>query len=146
MKKFNERIIYNSYDVDDTDELLSMLEWDETAADLSDFLRGSLWLFTGTIQRWNGQAAGGFIFESMDELYRAWMDCDYFKIYDVYGHLYIDCSHHDGTNHFEIKRITERGEKYIDNHPNMTDRELHGKLWNNSAYTHLPHYINHIAN
>ena len=30
------------------------------------------------------------------------------KRYDVNGHLYLNASHHDGTNRFEIKRLTER--------------------------------------
>lgn len=41
--------------------------------------------------------------------YKAMTDCDYFRIYDENGHMYLTCSHHDGTNHFEIKIVTEKG-------------------------------------
>ena len=41
-------------------------------------------------------------------------DCAYVKIWDENGHLYLTCSHHDGTCHFEIKEITDEGYEYYD--------------------------------
>ena len=36
-------------------------------------------------------------------------ECDYFKVYSEEGVLYVESSHHDGTNYFEIRPLTDLG-------------------------------------
>ena len=46
------------------------------------------------------------------------------------------CTHHDGTNFFEIKELTPRGVTFKTNSgKTLTDRELHHKLFTDSHYS-----------
>lgn len=98
-------------------------------------------LIRGVVGRWDGNYDTGKIVHSFAELSQAWSECDYIELYDVDGHFYITVSHHDGDNFFEVKELTDRGREYASRHEyNMSDRELHEKLWIGSAYTRLPSY------
>lgn len=143
MTKATERIIYNNYDlyekytdeeltqiaVEDgytldeiDDELLTNLRYDADAIDyetakheLDYFFGDKEVIFFGTLGLWYGRCAGGKT-GKFNELFNAAIaDCDYIKIYEKNGHLYLECSHHDGTNEFEIKLINERGKQYLEN-------------------------------
>lgn len=117
--------------------------WNEIRQKLTAFFSGSQWLLIGTIGRWNGEYEGGFTFSSFDEMWRkATEDCSYFDIYDKNGHLYIDCSHHDGNNHYEIKKITARGEEYLSRNMYMDPRQLHKRLFD--RYSSLPNFVHSI--
>lgn len=120
--------------------------WDDAKYDLEHFLKenGPL-LVVGSLGLWYGKCRGGKICYNFRDLAGAWKDCDYINIYDQNGHLYIECSHHDGTNMYECKLLTERGEQYAEDRGwDMYDSELHEKLWNDSHYTHLPHYAHKV--
>lgn len=84
---------------------------------------------------WNGRAEGGKIIKG---LWNAISKCfeDYNHIYEYRLRLCVDAVHHDGTNHFQIKELTPVGLTYIENHPYMSDRELHQRLFNDSHYSH----------
>lgn len=122
--------------------------WEERIRELRDFFDdGSQWLLMGTVGRWNGEFSGGFLFDSFDEMWRkATVDCNYFNLYDLNGHFHLDCSHHDGTNHFEIKRLTDRGRHYYENWSsswdNRSERSIHQKLWDN--YSTLPNFAHTV--
>ena len=58
----------------------------------------------------------GIFDETFDEFCKCLKDCGYIEITDNKGHLEIKCSHHDGTNHFEIKRISDFGWEWYNNH------------------------------
>lgn len=117
--------------------------WNEIHQKLTEFFSGSQWLLMGTVGRWDGEHEGGFTFSSFDEMWwKATGDCSYFDIYDKNGHLYIDCSHHDGNNHYEIKKITARGEEYLVRNVYMNLRQLHKKLFDH--YSSLPNYVHNI--
>lgn len=75
----------------------------------------------GNVGRWNGVSSGFNVFNGEDfekTYFDAIKDCDFVKIWDENGHLYIECSHHDGTNNYEIKQLTERGKAYLENWEN----------------------------
>lgn len=81
---------------------------------------------------WNGRFDGGKI---LTGLWEAISECfeDFNEIYEEGGKLKVVAHHHDGTNYFEIKELTERGEEYAERHKwDMNDRELHQKLFNDS--------------
>lgn len=120
--------------------------WDDAKYDLEHFLKeNGPMLVVGSLGLWYGNFRGGKICYNFRDLAGAWEDCDYINIYDQNGHLYIECSHHDGTNMYECKLLTERGEQYAEDHGwDMYDSELHEKLWNDSHYTHLPHYAHKV--
>lgn len=93
------------------------------------------YLISATLELWNGKAKGGKIITG---LWDAITQCfeDYNEIYEEGGMLKVTACHHDGTNFFKIKELTEKGEKFAERHKyDMSDRELHEKLFNNSHYS-----------
>ena len=113
---------------------------DDARAELRPIFNGKF-LAVGTCGRWNGTFAGGFIFETFDELMARFSHCDYIKLWMENGHFFVKGAHHDGTDEVEVKRITGKGENYYDNWnfgtDNRTKREVHAKMFSDSHYTHL---------
>lgn len=101
-------------------------------------------MFTGAIGRWNGTHTG-FDIGDFDDLFSKYtVDCDYFEIYDDDGALYIRCSHHDGTNLFQVLTLTNKGARTFDDwqysygkYAKLDDKEIH-KLLLNRKLTHVP--------
>ena len=125
---------------------LEEMYWDDFSYELKHFFdKGNAWLLTGTLGLWDGKCKGGFIFKTFDEFCKCLKDCGYIEITDNKGHLEIKCSHHDGTNHFEIKRISDFGWEWYNNHCyDFYDEELHTKMWNNNFMTSLPHFARDV--
>ena len=169
MRKPKERIIFDNYDIEEiwseeaknnfsangkenpSEEqlwnemaFLSYNWWNQVEMDLSFFCLCSTWIMVGVNARWNGKFATGTVFEDFTKMFnKAAEDCDYWKIWDENGHLYFQCSHHDGTNLYEIKRVTEKGEAYLENWKNNWDDErseeyIHKKIM--EKYSVLPRY------
>ena len=111
-----------------------------------EFFKDKKIICFGSVGRWDGTFRGGEIFESFeDAYYRMTKDCDYVKIYEEDNHLYVQCSHHDGTNNFEIKILTEKGEDYYNNweymiFPNDARNEeyIHNQII--KRYSKIPRY------
>lgn len=172
-----ERIIYNNYDlyekytdeylintakecdwVDDEDEITNEMldrwrwfedetDWDCAKAELDDYFEGKTVGFFGNVGLWNGVYKAGKIGEFWELFNKAITDCGYLKIYDENGHLYLTCSHHDGTCHFEIKEITEKGEEYLENwEDNWNDKRkesyVHGQIF--KRYSRLPRFAENV--
>ena len=116
-----EIILENGYEEDEiTDSLISSYrysleedDWYNAKCELTDFFNDKTVGFFGNVGRWDGVYKAGRTGEFWDLYYKATEDCDYIKIYDENGHLYLTCSHHDGTCHFEIKIITDKGNDYL---------------------------------
>ena len=120
--------------------------WDDFKAEFGRFIKDSHYgfLLCGDIGTWRGQVAGGCYINEFDDLYKFWSSCDYIKVYDEKGHLYIEASHHDGNNYAELKELTQKGADYKENHYWDSDREVHEKLWDSNFYTRLPHYAHKV--
>ena len=177
MKKAKERIIFNNYygwiseddiktelvecaemdEAEITDDMimdemyrLEELCWEDEQNNLESFFNDGNWLVVGTLGLWDGRHDGGKVCNSFREISRAWDDCNYIKLWDENGHFYIECSHHDGTNCFEVKRLTNKGYELFDNWNygnygnDKTEREIHKMLWNCNLYTALPHYCHKV--
>ena len=176
MKQAKKRTIYNNYDLwedlsDDArdflidekemnedeitdediwNEIYAMDEnyWDDEKYHFEKFFdNGSTWILSGCIERWNGSYEGGFIFKSFSEMIRkAGQDCDYFHFYDENGHFYLQCSHHDGTNLYEIKKLTKKGEEYYDRWVYGTDLRSEHYVYDMimRRYSILPHYLHTV--
>ena len=140
-----ERIIYDNYNIYDTysdedmielaiengmadskdevtESMIDDLRWDEDAIDwetakreLADYFKNETVIFFGTLGLWYGRTAGGKTGDFENLLMSAIQDCTYVKIYENNGRMFLECSHHDGTNEFEIKIINERGKQYLEN-------------------------------
>ena len=138
-----ERVIYDNYDFDEMNDVY----WEDEREILNRFFDGSKqYLIRGYMGRWDGTHAAGHVFDDFDEMfYQAARDCDYWKIWDENGHLYFKCSHHDGTNLFEIKRLTQKGADFLEKWENnfgdfRTTKEAHGIIWNSNFFSGLPYY------
>lgn len=130
----------------DTMYELERMYWDDISYELKRFFdKGDAWLLTGSIGRWDGNYRGGYIFNTFEEFCKCFEDCAYIEIVDNKGHLEIKCSHHDGTNFYEVKRVSDFGCEWYDNHSwDMYEEELHTKMWNNNFMTSLPHFARDV--
>ena len=116
--------------------------WEEEESRLKEVFDNGDFIAVGTCGRWDGNFAGGFIFDSFNELMKRFRDCDYLRFWDENGHFFVRGSHHDGTHSIEIKEITEKGKRYYDNwnynfNNERTEREVHKRMFNDSHYTRL---------
>lgn len=124
----------------------SECDWDNFKYEFGKFIKDSNYgfLLVGDVGTWRGKVAGGCYVYEFRDLYKFWDHCDYIKIYDEKGHLYIEASHHDGNNYAELKELTCKGSNYADNHRYDSDQEVHEKLFNSNFYTRLPHYAHKV--
>jgi hypothetical protein len=120
--------------------------WDEFKYEFGKFIKDSNYgfLLCGDVGTWMGPQAGGCYVNEFNDLYKFWNNCDYIKVYDEGGHLYIKASHHDGSNYAELKELTCAGSEYAGEHYYDSDKEVHEKLWNSTYYTRLPHYAHRV--
>ena len=123
-------------------------DWIKAKRKLKEFfLNGNKWMIFGEIARWNGVFKAGMLFETFDEFfYKATSDCHYWKFYDENGHLYLTCSHHDGTCHYEIKELTDKGIQYLENweygNDDRTEEYVHTRIFN--KYSRLPRFAEKV--
>ena len=122
-------------------------DWNEVSNLMDRSFNGQPIIISGSIERWTGKSTGGDIYKTWQEFISKFgKDCEYFKIYTEKGHLFVECSHHDGNNFCEIKVMTPRGEKYLDNWEwgldPRTDKKSECKIrttiFNCSRYSQLP--------
>ena len=90
------------------------VDWDCAKTEIDSYFKGKTVGFFGDVGLWHGVYKAGKIGEFWKLFNDAIEDCDYIRIYDENGHLYLTCSHHDGTNHFEIKEVTDKGTDYLE--------------------------------
>lgn len=116
--------------------------------ELKNFFEDKNYLFTCDIGTWRGVCKGGTVGNDFEkDFYKFVKDCDYIKIWDENGHLYIEASHHDGTNFAEIKILNDKGYQVFDNwqydyNNKKTEQEIHQMLYNCNFYSSLPHFVN----
>lgn len=98
--------------------------------------RGS-YLVVGTLGLWRGPAEGGKIIDGyLTDVLKQCFE-DYNCVYWQDKNLKVEATHHDGTNHFIIKKLTDRGIEFYNNHYyDYDDRTLHQKLFRDAHYTH----------
>ncbi len=118
------------------------ISWESEKEVLSDFFEKDYFIVYGSFGAWNGRRPAGKIISGFNQLSDAWQNCDYINIYDENGHFYIKCSHHDGTNFYEVKRLTSKGLDYLNNDYNWHDQKAHETAFNCNLFSGLPHYAN----
>ncbi len=92
------------------------VEWEEAKELLERVFGDDELIVFGAVGRWNGVFDGGFVCNGLDDiLEHCTQDCNYIEFYDENGHLFLHCTHHDGSCLFEIKRLTEEGYNYYSN-------------------------------
>ena len=136
-----------------TDEMIwnwryheSEVDWDNAKDEIDEYFKGKTVGFFGEVGRWDGVYKAGKIGEFWDLFNKAITDCDYIRIYDENGHLYLTCSHHDGTCHFEIKIVTNEGSEYYDRWnygcDNRKEYQVHTQIF--KRYSKLPKFAEKV--
>lgn len=123
--------------------------------DMMDELEGkfaSFVIVAGSVGRWSGTASGVAVYDSCDM--PAWAqgsllryilcelgkDCEYFRVSVAGGSVHIQCTHHDGTNWFELRNLSERGYNawadWYDNvrFTDLSEKEMCDKLFRSRRY------------
>ena len=111
--------------------------FDDVMSELKHFFEDKTLVVKGSLGLWDGRRNVGAVVP-VEKLNICWEGCDYMEIYDENGHLYISSSHHDGTNTFEVKVLTEKGEQFF---------ERNGQKFNSlfkSTYSHIPHFAREV--
>lgn len=137
----DDEVYYNAYDICDMDFQMAL-------EDLKRFFEDKEIICFGNVGLWHGVYDGGKIFDDFEKAF--WdmtKDCDYFKIYDENGHLFIHCSHHDGSNNFEIKILNKNGIDYYERwleswNDKRSEREVHNQIV--KRYSVLPNFANKV--
>ncbi|MEG1726032.1 MAG: hypothetical protein RR313_11625 [Anaerovoracaceae bacterium] len=142
-KQAEEQDWYLPFDVPDSmidDEIhyRNSIEWDDIKYRLQDMLSNGHYLLIGYCGRWNGRCDGGKFIESFAELMNCICHLDCLTITDKDGHLYIDGYHHDGADHYELKKLTKKGYEFAGKNYFANDRKLHSTIFNNNFYSTLP--------
>lgn len=131
----------------------SSVAWDAEHDSLNRFFDedNAKWILVGELGRWDGTHDAGFIFSTFDEMFdKATKDCDYFRLGEEDGQFYLKCSHHDGTNLFYIRKLTDEGERlydewdYGDFGGDLSERKIHNKIFNDDRYSVFPNYCSQV--
>ena len=150
-----ETLIAMEYEEDEiTDEMISReryfideVIWEEERERLEEFFCNGKWILFGEFGGWDRIYKAGVIDTFNNFFYEAIKDCPYYKIYDENGHLYLTCTHHDGTCHYEIKKVTDNGIQYLENWENnwkdkRTKEYVHTQIFN--RYSRLPRFAEKV--
>ncbi len=118
--------------------------WRDVKDGLSSIFEEDYYLLIGYCGTWRGNLAGGSFIHSLNDLLRVIEHLDDIKITDQSGHLIIEGSHHDGSDRYELKRLTHKGYLLADKNYFAKDRELHNTIMNNNFYSALPYFAKRI--
>jgi hypothetical protein len=99
----------------------SML-WDDFRDEIKHHLKDTWLVVSGSCGLWNGRAAGGNVVKGWEGVEQVMYDMDYVTVTDTGGMLCISCSHHDGSNYWEVRELTDKGLSWYDGHEDELDR------------------------
>ena len=83
------------------------------------------WLVIADIGTWQGRSPGGRIFDTLQAaISTICSNMEYVTITETdRGSVHVTCIHHDGRNHFDVYRLSERGKTWYENHGDYLDRQ-----------------------
>lgn len=125
--------LWNFLNVDDD------INWDVFKREYEKYFNTHNFVCKASLGRWNGRFNSGKILTS------GWSDFlkiigkyDYISIVDNNGHLEVVGRHHDGTDYFEIRELTRKGDEYANGyHYDKSEPEDAQAVWNN-FHSRLP--------
>lgn len=128
-----DKYIYREKECEYNDEITNITYYENTHNKKTYVIKGFIGL-------WHGTYEGGKIIKGMKNVI---IKChggeEYFKFYMDGKIMKFMVSHHDGTNNFYIKELTERGEKFYETHKEeLNDKEMVEKLYNDR---HLSRHV-----
>lgn len=112
-------------------------DWDDIECEVKYHDERGSYLIIASLGLWNGRFDGGKIIDGyLNKVIRACFE-DYNKVYWQDKNLKVEATHHDGTNYFIIKKLTDRGIEFYNNHCyDYDDRTMHQKLFRDAHYSH----------
>lgn len=113
------------------------ISWEEFEQKMNAFFQENSAIVVGTVGTWRGALAAGKRVDSLNDLSPIWRDCDYLYIYEEKGRLFFESTHHDGTNYFELKRLTQRGIDYLEN--SGETKETHQVVFSCNVFSGYPY-------
>ena len=125
-------------------EFQDSISWSDLKENLEPFFEHGYFLLTGYLGSWRGRLDGGNFIRSLNDLLTVIQHCDDIRMIDHNGHFIIEGSHHDGSDRYELKRLTRKGYELANSNYFAKDRKLHTTLMNNNFYTALPHFAEQI--
>lgn len=113
-------------------------EYNDFTKELDRYLSSGVFIMQGFCGRWNGPVDCGQFIRNYNDIRSGIEHLDYIKFYEQNGHFYIEGSHHDGSDKYELKQLTDKGIALAERHWFAHDRALHNKIMQNSNYSKLP--------
>lgn len=115
------------------------INWDDFKSEYKEYFNTNYFVVKANLGRWNGCFNSGKILTS------GWSDFvkiigkyDNISIVDNNGHLEVVGRHHDGTDYFEIRELTRKGDEYANGyHYDKSEPEDAQAVWNN-FHSRLP--------
>ena len=120
--------------------------WESDVGALKKFMAPHKVLFIGTVGRWNGRFDGAKVGDFEKLLGDALSDCDYVRITDRRGRLFVEGDHHDGHVSFEVLILTDAGEQAHDDWEGWVRfndyqaAEWFPRLAKSRHFSRLPHF------
>ena len=115
-------------------------DWQDVERELNRMFQTHCYLLTGYCGTWRGNLDGGNFIHSINDFLRVIEHLDNIRISDKNGHLIIEGSHHDGSDRYELKRLTNKGYLLAENNYFAKNRQLHNTIMKNNFYSALPHF------
>ena len=103
-------------------------------------------LAVGRVGTWRGTFDGERVFDDFAAaFYALFRYCDYIKITDDGGRLFIEGAHHDGGNYAEFVTLTERGAALLakwslDYSDERTEKQIHNIIFLSNLFSKIPHF------
>lgn len=112
-----------------TEDMIWRWIYDVMEVDGSDFWRAvelvsdGPWLVIADLGTWRGRFPGGRVFDTLRQAVSTICnDMEYVTIEETdRGSVHATCVHHDGRNHFDVYRLSERGKAWYENHGDNLD-------------------------
>lgn len=111
---------------------------------LKECFGNGIFLVVGSAGLWDGRHKGGKVLETYDDVTKIWSNYMDIEIFEEtkggYGEFQVIGHHHDGSDHWYVKKLTADGIRYYDKwNYNLDDKrseeEVHNILWTNSHYS-----------
>lgn len=125
--------LWNFLNVDDD------INWDVFEREYEKYFNTNNFVVKASLGRWDGRFNSGKILTSgWSDFCRIIRDYDTIEIVDNNGHLEVVGRHHDGTDYFEIRELTHKGDEYANGyHYDKSEPEDAQAVWNN-FHSRLP--------
>ena len=120
------------------DDVQTEIEFHENAHGMKTYL------IITNLGLWFGNRRGGKVVKGLWNAISSTLE-DYNTIYQEGRTLKVDAIHHDGTNHFEIYELTEKGEEWYNRNNDWRSREdICETLYNNKKYRRNVQFFNNL--